>query len=57
MQFKYNEKDLPAWVLKVRNDVIGVYPDALPLLKWAEDQQHRVISSTVYPGLEGIADD
>ena len=45
MQFKYNEKDLLAWVLKMRNYVIGVYPGALPLLKWAEDQQHRVIYS------------
>ena len=37
---------------KVRNYVIGVYPDALPLLKWAEDQQHRLISSTAVPALK-----
>ena len=36
VQLKYNESDLPAWVLKMRNYVISVYPDALPLLKWAE---------------------
>ena len=52
MLFKYNDEDLPPWVLKVRNYVIGVYLDALPLPKWAEDKQHRVTHSTVVPALK-----
>jgi hypothetical protein len=43
--FQYDAAKAPKWVLKVRNYVVGVYPELTQLLKWAEDQQHREIKA------------
>ena len=49
--FQYDEAKAPKWILKVRNYVVGVYPELMQLLKWAEDQQHREIRSQEIPSL------
>ena len=50
--FQYEASKAPTWILKVRNYVIGVYPELMTLLKWAEDQQHREIRATEISALK-----
>ena len=50
--FQYMEADAPTWVKKVRNYVLGIYPEFAQLLQWAEGQQHRVIQATEIPQLK-----
>ena len=49
---QYDSGKVAQWVLKVRNYVVGVYPELMQLLKWSEDQQHREIKSTDVPPLK-----
>ena len=51
--FQYKASEAAKWILKVRNYVVGIYPDMTVLLKWAENQQHRVIASAENPSVEG----
>ena len=54
LPFQYKLATAPKWIVKVRNYVVGIYPEMLNMLKWAENQQHRVIASTEVPALRGI---
>ena len=35
--FQYKLATAPKWIVEVRNYVVGVYPELMTLLKWAEN--------------------